>query len=117
MPRILGYGVFAAVVTGTYDYAGGTLKGYWNRPEADEYERKETLRKTRRRPIEETIAEIGEGRGQYCVLPPSAHRLSPTMANSLSGIKPPGYEERRRERIKERYGIEINPVNADPDAS
>ncbi|EAQ83208.1 hypothetical protein CHGG_09612 [Chaetomium globosum CBS 148.51] len=95
MPRILGYGVFAAVVTGTYDYAGGTLKGYWNRPEADEYERKETLRKTRRRPIEETIAEIGEGRG----------------------IKPPGYEERRRERIKERYGIEINPVNADPDAS
>jgi hypothetical protein len=34
-----------------------------DRPEMDEYERKEQLRLARRRPIEETIAEIGEGRG------------------------------------------------------
>ena len=26
---------------------------------------------------------------------------------TATGIYPPGYEERRRERIKERYGIEI----------
>ncbi|KAK5261583.1 hypothetical protein LTR40_001931 [Exophiala xenobiotica] len=42
--------------------------------------------KTRyRRPINETINELGEGRGIYG----------------------PGYEERRKQRIKERYGIEI----------
>lgn len=29
-----------------------------------------------------------------------------------AGIKPPGYEERRRERLQEKYGIEINPVKA-----
>ncbi|KAJ8132661.1 hypothetical protein O1611_g964 [Lasiodiplodia mahajangana] len=69
---------------------GGTLRG--TRTEVagmDEYERKEYLRKNRRRPIEETIADIGEGRG----------------------IEPPGYEERRRERLKEKYGVEIKPVS------
>jgi hypothetical protein len=39
------------------------------------------------------------------------------MTNLLLGIRPPGYEERRRERIKEKYGIDINPVCADPDAA
>lgn len=51
----------------------------------DRVEAKERYRKNRRRPIEETIAELGEGRG----------------------IFGPGYEERRRERIKANYGIEI----------
>ena len=32
-------------------------------PGMDEYERKEYLRNNRRRPIEETIADVGEGRG------------------------------------------------------
>ncbi|KAK4124462.1 hypothetical protein N657DRAFT_571939 [Parathielavia appendiculata] len=95
MPRILGYGALTAVSCAAFEFTGGTLRGYWNAPQVDEYERKEMLRKNRRRPIEETIAEIGEGRG----------------------IRPPGYEERRRERIKERYGIDINPVCADPDAA
>jgi putative N-acetylmannosamine-6-phosphate epimerase len=65
MPRILGYGAFSAVILAAYEYTGGTLKGYLDRPEMDEYERKELLRKNRRRPIEETIAEIGEGRGEF----------------------------------------------------
>ena len=65
MPRIIGYGLFTAVALTAYEFTGGTLKGYLNRPEVDEYERKEMLRKNRRRPIEETIAEIGEGRGEY----------------------------------------------------
>ncbi|KAK4098715.1 hypothetical protein N658DRAFT_431360 [Parathielavia hyrcaniae] len=95
MPRIIGYGAITAVACGAFQYGGGTLKGYWNRPKVDEYERKEMLRRNRRRPIEETIAEIGEGRG----------------------IRPPGYEERRRERLKEKYGVDINPVCADPDAA
>jgi hypothetical protein len=28
----------------------------------------------------------------------------------IIGLEPPGYQERRRERLKEKYGIEINPV-------
>ncbi|KAL2163518.1 hypothetical protein VTH06DRAFT_5576 [Thermothelomyces fergusii] len=95
MPRVLGYGALASVALATFEYTGGSLKGYWNRNDEDEYERKEMLRKNRRRPIEETLAQIGEGRG----------------------IRPPGYEERRRQRIKEKYGIEIQTVSADPDAA
>ena len=64
MPRIIGYGAFASVALAAYEFTGGTLKGYLNRPEVDEYERKEMLRQSRRRPIEETLAEIGEGRGE-----------------------------------------------------
>jgi len=48
---------------GTFDYTGGALTGYKRDPEVDEFERKQALRKNRRRPIEETISEIGEGRG------------------------------------------------------
>ncbi|KAI1151321.1 hypothetical protein F4825DRAFT_366312 [Nemania diffusa] len=90
MPRIIGIGAVFAVVMTVFDYTGGSLRGRRTEVEGmDEYERKEYLRKNRRRPIEETIAEIGEGRG----------------------IKPPGYEERRRERLKEKYGVEIKPVS------
>ncbi|KAJ9148488.1 NADH-ubiquinone oxidoreductase subunit [Pleurostoma richardsiae] len=92
MPAILGCGATFAVLLSAYEYTGGSLRGYSRDPEADEFDRKEKLRLNRRRPIEETIAEVGEGRA--------------------SAIHPPGYEERRRERIKEKYGIEINPVSA-----
>lgn len=65
MTRIIGYAALSAVTLATYEYTGGTLRGFMNRPEVDEYERKEQLRLARRRPIEETIAEIGEGRGMF----------------------------------------------------
>jgi len=52
-----------AVIMGAYDYAGGSLSGYKRDPNVDEFDRKQELRKNRRRPIEETIAELGEGRG------------------------------------------------------
>ncbi|KAL2072255.1 hypothetical protein VTL71DRAFT_11598 [Oculimacula yallundae] len=84
-PAVLGFGALTAVVMGAYDFTGGSLTGYRKDPEIDEFERKQALRKNRRRPIEQTIEEIGEGRGIYG----------------------PGYEERRRERIKEKYGIEV----------
>ncbi|KAI0845032.1 hypothetical protein F5Y00DRAFT_265998 [Daldinia vernicosa] len=92
MPQILGFGAAFSIVMSAFEYTGGSLRG-GSRNEVssmDEYDRKEYLRKNRRRPIEETISNIGEGRG----------------------IKPPGYEERRRERLKEKYGVEINPVSA-----
>ncbi len=64
MPRIVGYGAFTAVVLAAYEFTGGALKGYFQREDVDDYERKEMLRNRRRIPIEETLAEIGEGRGE-----------------------------------------------------
>jgi hypothetical protein len=49
---------------GAYDYTGGRLTGYQKDSKVDEFDRKEYMRKNRRRPIEETIAEVGEGRGK-----------------------------------------------------
>ncbi|MCJ1236406.1 hypothetical protein MMC14_004387 [Varicellaria rhodocarpa] len=84
-PSVLGYGAGLAVLLSTYDYTGGSLRGYARDPEIDEFERKEYLRRNRRRPIQETLEELGEGRGIYG----------------------PGYAERRRDRIKEKYGIVV----------
>ncbi|KAH8880331.1 NADH-ubiquinone oxidoreductase subunit [Thozetella sp. PMI_491] len=94
MPRVIGSGAFVAVTLAVFEYTGGKLNGFGEKPEIDEFERKEQLRKNRRRPLEETVAEIGEGRS----------------------IRPQGYEERRRERLKEKYGIDINPVSVNPQA-
>ena len=90
MPAFLGYGASLAVVAGVLDYTGGSLSGSKRDPEADEVAHKQFLRKDRRRPIEETVAALGEGRG----------------------IHAPGYEERRRQRIKENYGIDLPSPNA-----
>ncbi|CAI0651316.1 unnamed protein product [Colletotrichum noveboracense] len=91
MPIVLGLGAGFAAWQGVFALTGGRL---WinraDRPDEEEFDSKMAMRAARRRPIEETIAEIGEGRG----------------------IRPPGYEERRRERLKEKYGVEINPVKA-----
>ncbi|MCJ1483777.1 hypothetical protein MMC06_003945 [Schaereria dolodes] len=89
LPAVLGYGAGFAILLGAFDYTGGVLTGYDKDPNVDEYERKEALRKNRRRPIQETLEQLGEGRGIYG----------------------PGYDARRRERIKQNYGID---VPADP---
>ena len=64
MPAVLGFGAGLALIQGVFDYCGGGLEGYQKDPNVDEYERKERLRKERRRPIEETLRELGEGRGR-----------------------------------------------------
>lgn len=64
LPAVLGYGAALAVILGTYDYTGGALTGYDKDPNVDEYLRKQELRKNRRRPIQETLEELGEGRGR-----------------------------------------------------
>ncbi|KAI0438656.1 hypothetical protein F4803DRAFT_565127 [Xylaria telfairii] len=90
MPSILGFGAAFSVIMTAFDYTGGSLRGRRTEvPGMDEYERKEYLRRNRRRPIDETIADVGEGRG----------------------IEPLGYEERRRQRLNEKYGVEIKPVS------
>jgi hypothetical protein len=93
MPIVMAFGGLFAGVQGTLYFLGGRIDSF--KEEEDEFERKEIIRRTTRRPVEQTIAEIGEGRG----------------------IRPPGYEERRRERIQEKYGFEINPVKATVDGS
>jgi hypothetical protein len=64
MPQILGWGAAASIVLSTFEYTGGSLRG--KKTESafdDEFDRKEYLRKNRRRPLLETVAELGEGRG------------------------------------------------------
>ncbi|QIX00142.1 hypothetical protein AMS68_005659 [Peltaster fructicola] len=88
-PAIVGYGTLLAVVLSAFTYTGTSLRGYRRDTSVDEVSRKEYLRKNRRRNIDETINELGEGRG----------------------ITAPGYDERRAARLKERYGIDV-PVAA-----
>ncbi|WPG98038.1 Hypothetical protein R9X50_00082200 [Acrodontium crateriforme] len=87
-PAVFGYGSALAVLLGTFTYTGGSLIGFKADNNIDEVSRKEELRKNRRKPIEEIVNELGEGRGIYG----------------------PGYEERRAQRIKDAYGIEV-PAN------
>lgn len=63
-PAVLGFGAGLAIVQGAFDYTGGKFSGYDKDPNVDEYERKEALRRTRRKPIQETLEELGEGRGE-----------------------------------------------------
>ncbi|KAG9230308.1 NADH-ubiquinone oxidoreductase subunit [Amylocarpus encephaloides] len=84
-PTVLGLGAATAVALGAFEFTGSSLRGGAKDKDRDEFEYKEYLRKNRRIPIEETIAQIGEGRG----------------------IHAPGYDERRQQRIKENYGIDV----------
>ena len=64
IPAVLGFGAGLAIAQGFFDYTGGSLFGYGLPAERDEYEHKEMLRTTRRRPLQETIEQLGEGRGR-----------------------------------------------------
>lgn len=90
-----------SVLLGTFDYTGGRLSGYGKDKNVDWYEYKEHMRKDRRRPIEETLQELGEGRGK------SFETWRELIVNHLLGIQGPGYQQRRRETIKQRYGVEV----------
>ncbi|KAJ5606405.1 Mitochondrial inner membrane translocase subunit Tim17/Tim22/Tim23/peroxisomal protein PMP24 [Penicillium lagena] len=91
-PALLGYGVALSTAMTAFEYTGGSLFGYKKNTEVDEFDRRQQLRTNYRTPAEQTFAELGEGRGIYG----------------------PNYEERRRERLKEAYGIEVptSPVPA-----
>ena len=99
-PAVLGFGAGLAILQGAFDYTGGKFSGYDKDPNVDEYERKEALRKNRRRPIQETLEELGEGRGE-----PSVQMSQEIVSLIILGIYGPGYRERRADRIKENYGI------------
>lgn len=63
IPAVLGLGAGLAVLQGVFTYTGGAFSGYDKGPSVDEFDRKEQLRKNRRRPVQETLNELGEGRG------------------------------------------------------
>ncbi|KAF1970374.1 hypothetical protein BU23DRAFT_538077 [Bimuria novae-zelandiae CBS 107.79] len=102
MPMVLGAGAGFGVACATFKYTQG-FRGYNIKEDSeDEVARKEEMRKMRRRPLQETLEQLGEGRGIYG----------------------PGYEERRRERLLAKYGIDVKEAqeqfrqkNVDPTAS
>lgn len=109
---MLGYGAALSVVVAAFTYTGGRLNGYYKDPTVDEVSRKEYLRKNRRRPVDQIVNELGEGRGAYFRLRRCRLGSGPwPNANIHTGIYAPGYEERRAQRIKEAYGIDV-PVKS-----
>lgn len=56
----MGYGASLATLLGVYDFTGGSLKTIWKDVGLDEVSRKEMIRATRQRPVEELVAYIGE---------------------------------------------------------
>lgn len=62
-PAVLGYGGALSVILAAFTYTGGRLSGYQRDPTVDEVSRKEYLRKNRRRPVDQIVNELGEGRG------------------------------------------------------
>ncbi|KAF2459646.1 NADH-ubiquinone oxidoreductase 213 kDa subunit [Lineolata rhizophorae] len=87
-PKTLGYGAGLAIVLSAFKYTGGGFSRHGKDYTKDNVEAKDALRNAKRIPMEQTLSEIGEGRGIY----------------------PEGYEERRRARIKEKYGIDLSGV-------
>jgi len=85
MPSVLGSGVLLGVALAGAQYTGGAVFSQRSDPDEDKFAKREEVRRRFRRPVNELINEIGEGRGIYG----------------------PGYDERRRQRIKDAYGIEV----------
>ena len=63
MSAVLGRGAALAAIVGVFEYTGGKLMPAGKDPEMSDAERKEMLKNRYRRPYQETINELGEGRG------------------------------------------------------
>jgi hypothetical protein len=100
LPGIIGIGALMGISTSILTATGGRLRP-WRDPERDILEEREALRKNYRRPVEETIAELGEGRGRMFLI------SNIDLLLTSIGIYGPGYAERRKQRIKENYGIDV----------
>lgn len=61
MPVVVGLGSAVGAIQGALYFLGGRIDSF--KKESDEFERKERIRRTTRLPVEQTVAEIGEGRG------------------------------------------------------
>lgn len=85
MSSVLGAGVLLAITLAASQYTGSSMLSDTRDPQRDRFQDKSEIRNRFRRPVNEMINELGEGRGIYG----------------------PGYEERRKQRIKENYGIDV----------
>lgn len=61
---MIGYSVACATLLGTFDFTGSRLANDSVDPNVDEFDRRTALRTNYRSPGEQTIAELGEGRGK-----------------------------------------------------
>lgn len=64
-PAFMGYGSGLAILVFAFDYTGARWTGFKRDPDVDEVDRKEWIRNNKRRPLSETIYELGEGRGTF----------------------------------------------------
>jgi len=88
MVSTLGGALALGTVMGVISFTGRSMfETAGDKTYNDRMAQKEEAATRFRRPLNETINELGEGRGIYG----------------------PGYEERRKQRIKERYGFDIQP--------
>lgn len=62
LPFMLGAGAAVSTVMTAYRYTSG-FRGDSGATDEEEVERRENLKKMRRRPLSETIEQLGEGRG------------------------------------------------------
>ncbi|KAF1362435.1 hypothetical protein EJ07DRAFT_106916 [Lizonia empirigonia] len=90
LPFMLGAGALFSVSMTAFRYTSGIRGSASGELDDEEIERREAMKKMRRRPLSETIEQLGEGRGIYA----------------------PGYEERRRQRLMDKYGIDVKAAQA-----
>ncbi|KAL5114378.1 hypothetical protein ACEQ8H_007727 [Pleosporales sp. CAS-2024a] len=87
LPFMLGAGAATSVTMTAFRYSLGFRGNSTVHDDdgEDEVDRRERMKKFRRQPLSETIEQLGEGRGIYA----------------------PGHEERRRQRLLDKYGIDV----------
>jgi hypothetical protein len=66
LPYMLGAASMTSFTIAAFKYTGG-LTGYKTDTGEDEVEGREAYKETYRRPVSETIEQVGEGRGESCV--------------------------------------------------
>jgi hypothetical protein len=85
----MGYGAALSVVLAAFTFTGGKLTGYERDPTVDEVSRKEFLRKNRRRPIDQIVNELGEGRGTHMISTGVARKLEIGLLTQTQESPPP----------------------------
>ena len=65
MPSVLGSAAVLGVALAGAQYTGGAFSQRALDPDEDRFAKKEEIRKRFRRPVNELINEIGEGRGRF----------------------------------------------------
>jgi hypothetical protein len=85
---MLGAGAAFSTVLTAYRYSNGMRGHGADNENDDEVERREALKKIRRRPLSETLEQLGEGRGKHTAsIDPIFTNLSRHLRPWLGGAK------------------------------